>query len=131
MALRNSGAATEGRPYSLTCRSKTSGAARRLIKIIGPHRFRRDDLFNYQLANLTSARQIDRRVASVIEQTANLTAVVRVDHTGKHIQPILRRQSGSWSNSSIKPRWYRHRQPRPRHHSLLRLNPQILNRTNI
>ena len=116
---------------NLTGGTKTSSTTRCFIQIISPRRFRRNDLFDYQLTNLASSRKVDGCVARVVEQATNLTTIIRIDHTSKHIQPALRRQSRSRRNPPIKPRRYRHRQPRPRHHSLLRLNAQIFNRTNI
>lgn len=115
----------------LTCRTEPSGAASSVIEIASPRCFRRDDLFDDQLANLTSGRQVDRFITSVIEQAAKLTPVIRIYHTGKHIQPILCSQPRSRRNTSVKPRRYRHCQSRPCRHSLPRPNTQILNRTNI
>ena len=116
---------------SSACRSKSSGAARGIVELTHPRRFGRDDLFDDQLADLTPGRKRDRFVAGVVEQTTNLTAIIGIDHTGEHIQPVLRRESRPWRNASIKPGRYGDREARPRHHSLFSFDLQILNRTNI
>src|SRR6185295_16154626 len=105
--------------FESACRSKSAGATRGFVEIRRPLNFRSDDLLDNQLTNLTSGRQANRFVAGVIEQTTNLTTVVRINHAREHIQTVLRRESRSRRHSSIKPVGYRHRQPRPRHHPLL------------
>src|SRR6185369_5377993 len=73
----------------------------------------------------------DRFVTGVVEQTTNFTTIIGVDHTREHIQSILRREPGAWRNAPIKSGRYRHREARPRRHTLFRSDLQILNRTNI
>src|SRR5688572_7033980 len=84
-------------------RSKSTGAPRCFVKISSPYGFGRDDLFDDQLADLASCSELYSFVTRVIEQTTDLAPVIRIDYTGKHIESILRRQSGSRCNSSIKP----------------------------
>src|SRR5215216_7171058 len=81
--------------------SESSCATRGLVEIRGPRRFGRNDLFDDQLANLTSGRQFDRLVTSVIEQTTNFTSIIRIDHACECIESFLRGQSRSWRNPPI------------------------------
>ena len=57
-------------------RSETSCAAVGFFEVIGPGRLRSDDLFDDELAYLTSGGQHDDLVSGVVEQTDDLAAIV-------------------------------------------------------
>src|SRR6185503_13430100 len=105
---------------TLSGRSKSTGAASGFIEITCPRSFRRNDLFDNQLADLASRSKLDRLVTRVVEQTTNFSAVIRIDHAREHVEPILRRESGSRCDSPVETRRNRNGESRPRHHPLLR-----------
>ena len=104
----------------LTTRPEAFLSTAGVRQIFGPLRIRSDDLFDYQLTDPGLRGQLHGFVTRVVEQTADLATIVGVNHTGEHVNSLLRSQTGTRRDAPVVAIGYGHRQSRRSQHPFLR-----------
>ena len=88
-------------------------------------------MFDDQLAQSASLRELDRFVTGVKKRTAKFTAVIRINNACQHVETILHSETRTRCDASIESVRYRNRYPRTRENSLIRLKVDVFDGVEI